>query len=79
MIYLILIFALALACIAGMEFVALMVMETRMRQLKRRAAQLELENTRLSEKLQEAEVVVEELREKNDELWPELINDDSMR
>jgi hypothetical protein len=79
MIYIILIFALALACIAGMEFVALMVMETRMRQLKRRAAELERENKRLSENLREAEIAVEELREKDEELWPELINDDSIR
>ncbi len=79
MIYLILIFALALACLAGMEFVALMSMEARMRQLKRRAAELERENKRLSENLREAEIAVEELRGKDEELWPELINDDSMR
>jgi hypothetical protein len=79
MIYLIFIFALALACLAGMEFVALMVMEARNRQLKHRAAELERENKRLSENLREAEIAVEELREKDEEMWPELINDDSIR
>ena len=79
MIYLIFIFALALACLAGMEFVALMVMETRMRRLKRRVAELERENNRVSENLRNAEASIEELREKDEETWPELINDDSIR
>lgn len=79
MIYLIFIFALALVCLAGMEFVALMVMETRTRQLKRRVAELERENKRVSEDLRNAEASIEELREKDEETWPELINDDSIR
>lgn len=79
MIYLIFIFALALACLAGMEFIALMMMETRTRQLKRRVAELERENRRVAECLRNAETVIEELREKEEEAWPELINDDSTR
>ena len=79
MIYLIFIFALALACLAGMEFVALMMLETRVRQLKRRTAWLELENKRLTENLHEAQVAIQELSEKDEEMWPELINDDPVR
>lgn len=79
MIYLLLIFALALACLAGMEFVALMVMETKTRQLKRRVHELERENKRLRANLQSAETTLEELREKDEEAWPELIDDDFIR
>ena len=62
-----------------MEFVALMVMETRTRQLKRRVAELERENKRISENLRNAQDIVEMLREKDEEAWPELIDDDSIR
>jgi hypothetical protein len=78
MIYLTFIFALALACLAGMEFIALMVLETRIRQLKRRVAELEGEKRRVSENLRNAQASIGELREKEEETWPELINDDSI-
>jgi predicted nucleotidyltransferase len=80
MIYLAFIFALALACIAGMEFVSLMALETRNRQLKRRVGELERENARISESLREAKARIEERQhEEVEEMWPELIDDDSVR
>ena len=80
MIYLAFIFALALACIAGMEFISLMTLETRNRQLKRRIAELERENARISQNLRSAEFLIEQHREAEDkEAWPEMIDDDSVR
>ena len=80
MIYLTFIFALALACIAGMEFVSLMTLETRNRQLKRRVDELERENARLSESLRNVEAMIEQQRgAEEEETWPELIDDDSVR
>lgn len=80
MIYLAFIFALALACIAGMEFVSLMTLETRNRQLKRRVAELERENARISESLRNAEALIEQQQDEEDEeAWPEMIDDDSIR
>jgi uncharacterized membrane protein YccC len=80
MIYLTFIFALALACIAGMEFVSLMALETRNRQLKRRVDELERENARISESLRSVEAMIEQQRcEEEEETWPELIDDDSVR
>ena len=79
MVYLAFIFALALACIAGMEFVSLMALETRNRQLKRRVDELESENARISESLRSAEAVIEQQRGEEEEAWPELIDDDPVR
>jgi hypothetical protein len=60
-----------------MEFVSLMALETRNRQLKQRVDRLERENTRISESLRNAEAMLEERKaEAEDEAWPELINDD---
>jgi uncharacterized membrane protein YciS (DUF1049 family) len=77
MIYLAFIFALALACVAGMEFVCLMTIETRNRQLKRRISELERQNSSLTEKLQSVESLLEHHLEEDEELWPELIDDNS--
>jgi hypothetical protein len=80
MIYLTFIFALALACIAGMEFVSLMTLETRNRQLKRRVDELERENARIAESLRSMEAMIEQQQgEEEEEAWPELIDDDSVR
>lgn len=80
MVYLAFIFALALACFAGMEFVSLMALETRNRQLKRRVEELERENARISESLRKAEAKIEQQEdEENQEVWPELIDDDRVR
>ena len=80
MVYLSFIFALALACIAGMEFISLMALETKNRQLKRRIEELERENARIAESLRSAEVMIEQQQlEEDEEAWPELIDDDSVR
>jgi predicted nucleotidyltransferase len=80
MVYLSFIFALALACIAGMEFISLMALETKNRQLKRRVDELERENARISESLRSAEALIEQQQlEEDEEAWPELIDDDSVR
>ena len=79
MIYLVFIIALALACMVGMEFVSLMVLETKNRQLQRRVAELERENARISESLHSAEAVIEQQGAEDEEAWPELIDDDSVR
>jgi uncharacterized membrane protein YccC len=80
MIYLAFIFALALACIAGMEFVSLMALETKNRQLKRRIDELERENARIAESLRNAEALIEQQQDEDDEeAWPEMIDDDSVR
>lgn len=75
MVYLAFIFALALACLAGMEFICLMTLETRNRQLKRRLTELERENARLSENLHHAEALLDSLPQDDEESWPELIDD----
>lgn len=77
--YLPFIFALALACVAGMEFVCLMSLETRNRQLKRRIGELERENAKLNENLRNVETLLDDQREEDEEAWPELIDDNSPR
>jgi ATP-dependent Zn protease len=80
MIYLSFIFALALACIAGMEFISLMALETKNRQLKRRVSELERENAKIAESLKEAKTLIEQAGDEEvEEAWPELIDDDSVR
>jgi hypothetical protein len=80
MIYLAFIFALALACVAGMEFVCLMTLETRNRQLKRRVSELERQNGNLNENLRSVkELLDQNLQEDDEEAWPELIDDNSAR
>ncbi len=79
MVYLAFIFALALACVAGMEFISLMTLEAKNRQLQRRLTELERENARLSESLRSAEAVIEQQEQMEEEAWPELIDDDSAR
>lgn len=69
------IFALALACVAGMEYVYLKFFEAQNRQLKRRVKELERENAELSGQLQHAEELLEEFRDESEESWPELIDD----
>jgi len=78
MIYIAFIFALALACIAGMEFIYLMGLETKNRQLKRRIISLERENASLTESVRNAQGQIQQ-KQVEDELWPELIDDSSLR
>lgn len=79
MVYLAFIFALALACVAGMEFISLMTLEAKNRQLQRRLSELERENARLTDNLRSAEAVMAEREQAEEEAWPELIDDDSPR
>lgn len=73
------IIALTLACIAGFEFFYLMYLETINRQQKRRIRQLERKLGAVAHELESAEALLEELQEQEEELWPEVIDDDSMR
>jgi hypothetical protein len=67
------VFALALACVAGMEYVYLKFFEAQNRQLKRRVRELEREKGELSSELQRVEELWEE--HEDEETWPELIDD----
>ncbi|MBD0325996.1 MAG: hypothetical protein ICV68_06180 [Pyrinomonadaceae bacterium] len=69
------VFALALACVAGMEFVYLKFYEAQNRQLKRRVKELERANAELSTELQRAEEMLGEYEDESEESWPELIDD----
>jgi uncharacterized membrane protein YciS (DUF1049 family) len=79
MVYLAFIFALALACLAVLEFIFLMSMETRNRQLQKRLKMLEKEHASLQEKLRQAEAPGEQQPSDVEEIWPELIDDNSLR
>jgi len=79
MTYLAFIFALALACVAGMEFICLMSLETGNRRLKRRVKELESENAYLNRMLSEAREMNDTQTEIDEEAWPELIDDSSPR
>ena len=71
------IFALTLACVAGMEFVYLRFMEAINRQHKRRISELERRNAELERQLRGIEATLEQPHETDEELWPELLDDDS--
>lgn len=79
MTYLAFIFALALACVAGMEFVFLMSLETSNRRLKRRVRELESEKARLSKIVSSMEYQQPQQLEDEEEAWPEVIDDNSAR
>lgn len=69
------VFALALACVAGMEYVYLKFFEAQNRQLKKRVRELERENAQLTGALKQAEELLEEYEDESEESWPELIDD----
>ena len=75
--YVAFIFALALACAAGMEFVYLRFMEAISRQQKRRIAELERRNAELERELRSMETPLDQENETDEEAWPELLDDDS--
>ena len=75
--YVAFIFALALACVAGMEFVYLRFMEAINRQHKRRISELERQNAELERELRNIEAALEPQSETDEEAWPELLDDDS--
>ncbi len=76
MVYAALIFAVVLACVAGVQYFYLMFMETRNRQQQRRIAELERENKRLWQELEALETKLEDQTKSQGELWPELIDED---
>jgi type II secretory pathway component PulJ len=75
--YVAFIFALALACTAGMEFVYLRFMEAMNRQHKRRIAELERRNAELERELRSLRDASAEQEDEDEESWPEMIDDDS--
>jgi type II secretory pathway component PulJ len=76
--YVAFIFALALACAAGMEFVYLRFLDVMNRQQKRRISELERRNAELERELRRLRAAIDEQEEEeDDEAWPEMIDDDS--
>jgi hypothetical protein len=75
----VIIIALTMACVAGFEFFYLMYQEAVCRQQKRRIRQLERKLVELARELESVEAMLEELPEPEEELWPEVIDDDSAR
>jgi cell division protein FtsB len=82
MVYIAFIFALALACLAGVQFVYLMFIESANRELRRRVASLESKNRQIATNVQELEREKARLLDSRgdiDERWPEFIDDPSHR
>jgi len=79
MVYLAFIFAFALACLAAIEFIYLMALETKTRRLKRRVAELERERAILAENLRNAQSSHDDKEGFDEETWPELIDDRGIR
>lgn len=86
MIYLVFAVAIALLCLAALEFYYVLFLEGVVRQHKRRVVELERENEELARELQEAEALLEESEgaeetgedEKEDgdeQTWPEVLED----
>lgn len=73
------IIALTLACIAGFEFFYLMYQDAVNRQQKRRIRQLERKLIEVTRELESVEAMLAETPEPDEELWPEVIDDDSLR
>lgn len=79
MVYIAFIFAFALACLAAIEFIYLMALETKARQLKRRVAEMEREREVLTKNLRNAESLLADAERLDEESWPELIDDSTLR
>jgi hypothetical protein len=77
MVYIAFVFALALACLASMEFIYLMFIESANRELKRRVRFLERQNLKLVSELKEKPLWEsrEHSAEHTGEAWPEYIED----
>ena len=73
------IIALTLACIAGFEFFYLMYQDAVNRQQKRRIRQLERKLIEVTRELESVEAMLAETPEPEEEAWPEVIDDDSVR
>ncbi|MDQ3684594.1 MAG: hypothetical protein M3430_03210 [Acidobacteriota bacterium] len=75
MLYVVLIIAIVLACVAGTQFFYLMFLEARSRQERRRIAALERENTELSRELENIQALIAEQRRLDGDIWPELLDE----
>ena len=73
------IIALTLACIAGFEFFYLMYQDAVNRQQKRRIRRLEGKLIEVTRELESVETMLAAMPEPDEELWPEVIDDDSLR
>ncbi|HVF49043.1 MAG TPA: hypothetical protein VNA19_03080 [Pyrinomonadaceae bacterium] len=78
MFYAVLICALALLCVAAVEFCYMMFLESVVRQHKRRVSELERENAALRLELEETESLLQ-TDETDGELWPEVLDRDDYR
>ena len=78
--YVVLTVALALACVAGIQFIYLLFMEMQSRQLKRRIHELEKINLEIMRDLQRTETLFETLSATDEgEAWPEFVDDGPTR
>ncbi len=75
MLYVVLIIAIVLACVACTQYFYLMFLEARSRQERRRIADLERENTELSRELENVEALLTEQRRLDSDAWPELLDE----
>ena len=76
MFYAAIIFALALACVAGVLYFYLLFLEGRIRQQQRHIVELEQKCVALSEELRSTEVLLAEAQ-RHEEGWPELIDENN--
>jgi hypothetical protein len=80
MFYVVLICALALLCVAALEFCYMMFMENVIRQHKRRIAELERENAALLYELEQTGSLPQSPpSETGAETWPEVLDQDDYR
>jgi Tfp pilus assembly protein PilN len=75
MLYVVLIIAIVLACVAGLQYFYLMFIEARSRQERRRIAELEQQNAELLRELESVETQLAERRRLDGDIWPELIDE----
>jgi Tfp pilus assembly protein PilN len=75
MLYIVLIIAIVLACVAGTQYFYLMFLEARSRQESRRIADLERENAELTRELENVELLLAERRHLDGDAWPELLDE----
>lgn len=77
MIYLAFTFALALACVAALEYFYLMFLEARNRQIERHVSRLERQNAELLRRVRRAESELAAQFEKTPDVWPEFVDDEA--
>ena len=69
--------ALALACALALQAAYMVFIENARRQLAKRYRRLEAENLSLRTQLQRTEVELARLRAAQEEVWPEIVGDDT--